>query len=141
MNTMRKAVSALGGIFLAVLIVALAPEVARGVAALVQVTNTISNPVPMPDVDNPAHPAPTLESELDGAASTSITAPSSLSSGGAYRELLINWVTGRCLATACVTLPFTLSRSPGPPITSPSGWQHSLRPREPIKSQTRGERR
>lgn len=141
MNIMRKAVSALGGIFLAVLIAALAPEVARGVAALVHVTNTIANPAPMFDVDNPAHQPATLESELDGAASTSITAPTSLSSGGAYRELLINWVTGACSAIACVSLPFTLSRPPGPPITNPGSWRHSLRPREPIKSQTRGERR
>jgi hypothetical protein len=48
MKTMRKAISALGGIFLAALLIAaLAPKAARGVAAaLVQVTNTGANPVP-----------------------------------------------------------------------------------------------
>ena len=48
MNTIRKAVSALGGIFLAALLIAaLAPKAARGIAAaLVQVTNTGANPVP-----------------------------------------------------------------------------------------------
>jgi hypothetical protein len=51
MNHVRKLLSTLGGIFLAALLVAaLAPKAARGVAAvLVQVTNTTSNPVPMID--------------------------------------------------------------------------------------------
>jgi len=48
MNIIRKAVSALGGIFLAALsIAALAPRATHAVvAALVQVTNTSANPVP-----------------------------------------------------------------------------------------------
>jgi len=48
MNVMRKVVSALGGILLAaMLIAALAPKAARGIAAaLVQVANTPANPVP-----------------------------------------------------------------------------------------------
>lgn len=55
MNLMRKAVSALGGIFLAALLIAaLAPKATRGIAAaLVQVANTSANPVPNQDVDNP----------------------------------------------------------------------------------------
>ena len=57
MSLIRKAVTALGGIFLAaLLIVALAPKATRSMAAaLVQVTNTTSNPVPNQDVEQPAH--------------------------------------------------------------------------------------
>jgi hypothetical protein len=48
MNLVRKTATTLGGIFFAVLLIAaLAPKAARGVAAaLVQVTNTSANPVP-----------------------------------------------------------------------------------------------
>lgn len=55
MNNLRKAVSALGGILIAALLIAaLAPKAARGVAAaFVQVTNTSANPVPI--VDNTAN--------------------------------------------------------------------------------------
>jgi hypothetical protein len=54
MNVIRKAVTALGGIFLAALLIAaLAPKATRGVAAaLVQVTNTAANPVLNQDVDD-----------------------------------------------------------------------------------------
>jgi hypothetical protein len=52
MNLMRKTATTLGGIFLAVLLIAaLAPKATRAVAAaLVQVTNTTSNPVNVSDV-------------------------------------------------------------------------------------------
>jgi hypothetical protein len=55
MSLVRKAASALGGIFLAVLLIAaLAPKATHGlVAALVQVANTAADPVPNKDVDNP----------------------------------------------------------------------------------------
>lgn len=108
MNLVRKAVSALGGILLAALLIAvLAPKTTRGVvAALVQVTNTTSNPVPTLDADNPAYQPASLQIPLASAASTSITAPGSLPSGGAYRELVINWVTGVCFADPPV---FTIS--------------------------------
>jgi len=108
MNIMRKAVSALGGVFLAALLIAaLAPKAARGVAAaLVQVANTAANPVPMLDVNNPAYQPASLLISLSGAGATSITTPSSLPSGGAYRELVINWVTGICFADSPV---FTIS--------------------------------
>ena len=57
MNLMRKAATTLGGIFLAVLLIAaLAPKATRGIAAaLVQVTNTTANPVPTVSVDDPAN--------------------------------------------------------------------------------------
>lgn len=111
MNVMRKAVSALGGIFLAALLIAvLAPKATHGiVAALVQVTNTSANPVPTLDANNPAYQPASLELILQDSASTSITAPSSLSSGGAYRELVINWVTGACFGTSSLSPPFAIS--------------------------------
>jgi hypothetical protein len=59
MNVIRKSLTLLGSIsLLALLLAALAPRAARGVAAaLVQVTNTTSNPVPTISADNPAkHP-------------------------------------------------------------------------------------
>lgn len=54
MNIIRKAGATLGGIFLAVLLIAVfAPKATRGVvAALVQVTNTSANPVPTVSVSN-----------------------------------------------------------------------------------------
>jgi len=57
MNYIRKAVTALGGIFLAALLIAaLAPRATRGIAAaLVQVTNAPSNPVPTLDVESPGY--------------------------------------------------------------------------------------
>jgi len=57
MNLLRKTATTLGGIFLAVLLItALAPKATRGVAAaLVQVTNTSANPVPVTSNDNPAN--------------------------------------------------------------------------------------
>lgn len=113
MNVLRKAVSVLGGIFLAALLIAaLAPKATRGVAAaLVQVANTAANPVPTLDADNPAYQPASLEFTLVDAASTSITAPSSLPSGAAYRELVINWVTGACFApiSSGDSPPFTIS--------------------------------
>lgn len=62
MITIRKAMSALGAVVLAaLLLVALAPRAARGVAAaLVQVVNTTANPVPDRDVDMPGRHAVTL---------------------------------------------------------------------------------
>jgi hypothetical protein len=54
MNSLRKTATTLGGIFLAVLLIAVfAPKVTRGVAAaLVQVVNTTANPVPTTSVSN-----------------------------------------------------------------------------------------
>jgi hypothetical protein len=56
MNIIRKAVTTLGGVFLAALLIAaLAPKAAHGIAAsLVQVANTSANPVPTVAADNPA---------------------------------------------------------------------------------------
>lgn len=62
MNVLRKAVSALGGIFLAALLIAaLAPKATRGIAAaLVQVTNTATNPVQNQDITTSASQLLTL---------------------------------------------------------------------------------
>ena len=56
MNLIRKVLTTLGGILLAALLIAaLAPKATRGLtAAMVQVVNTNSNPVPYFDVNNPA---------------------------------------------------------------------------------------
>jgi hypothetical protein len=63
MNIVRKAVSALGGIFLAALLIAaLVPKATRAiVATLVQVTNTSANPVPVETVRQAASNFLTLE--------------------------------------------------------------------------------
>lgn len=62
MNALRKALTTLGGILLAALLItALAPRAARGVAAaLVEVVNTTANPIPNRDVDMPGRHAVTL---------------------------------------------------------------------------------
>lgn len=93
MNLLRKLLSALGGVFLAALLLAaLAPRAARGVAAaLVQVTNTTSNPVPTISADNPAkHPFQSLciGQSSSGDASCTLTVP-------AGQELVIQGVTIR----------------------------------------------
>ena len=68
MKLTRKVLSALGAIFLAaLLLVALAPRAARGVAAaLVLVSNTSANPVPTLDAASefPFTVLPSTESEL-----------------------------------------------------------------------------
>jgi hypothetical protein len=111
MKLLKQAFGVLGAlVVLAVIVALVAPKKARAMQALlVQITNTAANPVPMLDVDNPAHQPASLVLELDGAASTSITAPSSLPSGGAYRELVINWVTGACFAPAGNSAVLTIS--------------------------------
>ena len=53
MNILRKAVTTLGGVFLAALLItALAPRAVRGITAtIVEVTNTSANPVPTVSAD------------------------------------------------------------------------------------------
>jgi hypothetical protein len=62
MKVIRKAVTALGGIFLAALLLAaLAPKATRAIAAaLVQVTNTAANPVQNQDITTSASQLVTL---------------------------------------------------------------------------------
>jgi len=63
MQIVQRLFITLGGVFFAALLVAaLAPKAVHGVAAaLVQVTNASSNPVPNRDVDNDARQAVTLD--------------------------------------------------------------------------------
>ncbi|MGC1106259.1 MAG: hypothetical protein WA876_06955 [Candidatus Acidiferrales bacterium] len=69
------------------------------------VNATVSNPAgtsgPIPletaEVNNPAYQPASIEISLLSAASATATVPSTLPSGGTFRELVINWVTGICL--------------------------------------------
>jgi hypothetical protein len=104
MNILRKAVTTLGGVFLAALLItALAPKAARGVAAaLVQVTNTSANPVPTVSADtnfpyeamlctgnncdnNPNLPIP-----------ASFTVPSTTTTGVPVKRLVIEDLNATC---------------------------------------------
>lgn len=107
MNVIRKAVSALGGIFLAALLIAaLAPKATRAVAAaLVQVTNNSANPVPTYDSGT------RFEASLCyffGPVSTALNAcaadanantfkvPTVTSAGAAVKRLVVDNVSGVC---------------------------------------------
>jgi hypothetical protein len=108
MNLMRKAATALGGIFLAALLVAaLAPKATRGIAAaLVQVTNTTANPVPTVSVDDPANfpYAAFLCGGMEGFCSSdfsdSVTVPLVTTTGVPVKRLVIEDVNGQCTAFA-----------------------------------------
>jgi len=105
MNLMRKAVSALGGIFLAALLIAaLAPRATRGVvAAMVQVVNTSANPVPNQDVDNRGRATMellTCDSTLDRGTLTcspSFTVP-------AGQRLMMDEIDGGCVTPSTNTV-------------------------------------
>lgn len=70
------------------------------------VNATVSNPAgtngPVPlvtaEANNPAYQPASIKLAMLSAASTSVTAPSFLPSGGPFRELVINWVSGLCLS-------------------------------------------
>jgi hypothetical protein len=99
MNRIQKLATTLAGILLVVLLlVALVPQAARGVAAaLVQITNTSANPVPNRDVDNGPRQAVTLtavsatthdiEFEQQNAPGVAYTVP-------AGKRLVVEFVSG-----------------------------------------------
>ena len=103
MNYIKKALSTLGGIFLAALLIAaLAPKAAHGiVATLVQVANTSANPVPGDIVRNEENPArqpvqaPVCVSTTGGC--FSVTNTYDVPSG---QELVIDYVSGQCMTGA-----------------------------------------
>ncbi|HEY4949077.1 MAG TPA: hypothetical protein VIH88_01965 [Candidatus Acidoferrales bacterium] len=111
MNMIRKSVTFLGSItLLALLLVALAPRAARGVAAaLVQVTNTSSNPVPVVASDLVNEPFSTMtcafcdvlisSSGLDipGPPPATFVVPSTDSAGNAVKLLVIRYVSAVCV--------------------------------------------
>jgi hypothetical protein len=113
MNTIRKAVTTLGGIFLAVfLIAALAPKATRGVvAALVQVTNTNSNPVPVA-VNTPVPFAANLcvqtAESICQSNTNYVLVPSTTPAGLPVKWLVIEQVSGLCT-----------SDSPAPVVMTP----------------------
>jgi hypothetical protein len=108
MNVIRKALTALGAIFLlALLLAALAPKAARGfAAAMVEVANTSVNPVPNRDVDNSARD--TFQASFDASCTGSgillsscsgLLVPSSNGSGQPVSMLVIEFVSGNCPGT------------------------------------------
>ncbi|HUJ30126.1 MAG TPA: hypothetical protein VLY23_02515 [Candidatus Acidoferrum sp.] len=106
MNILRKTVGIVGSItLLALLLAALAPRAARGVAAaLVQVTNTSSNPVPTAD-DSTNFPFlgtacfSTL-SGCGGAYQSGFTVPTTTSTGVRVKRLVIEEVSTYCDTTS-----------------------------------------
>jgi len=112
MKIAHKAVTTLGGIFLAALLIAaLAPKATHGVvAALVQVANTASNPVLNRDIDRSENePFSTSLCYGNGGAfpcylgesqPSSFVVPSTTSDGSAVSELVIDYVDGSCATTA-----------------------------------------
>lgn len=108
MNVVRKMLSALGGIFLAALFIALlAPKATRGIAAaLVQVVNTAANPVPTREVGIGNEPFQTFLCASAGDQSgfcspfpSSFTVPATTSDGAAVRRLVIESLSGECNGT------------------------------------------
>jgi hypothetical protein len=124
MNLTRKALTTLGGVFLAaLLLVALAPRAARGVAAaLVQVANTTSNPVPTYDVA-PLNPFESTCSALEligtedfGVAECQISPPTG-------KRLVVQTVgvTANIPSSARVTSGFLSATAAGNSATMPLG--------------------
>ena len=106
----RKTLQTVGGIFLAALaIAALAPKAARGVAAaLVQVTNPTTSPVPILDVNNsgeePARFAglciaegPSVDSGVCGSNSSVIVVPKTTPDGLTVKRFVLEFVSGTCI--------------------------------------------
>jgi hypothetical protein len=102
MNVVRKTATTLGGIFFAVLLIsALAPKAAHGVAAaLVQVTNTASNAVPTEDGPGNFPFGGTLCTEIlnsdCGSALSGLLVPTTTSTAAAVKRLVIEDVSAFC---------------------------------------------
>lgn len=128
MNIIRKTLTTLGGILLAALLIAaLSPKATRAVAAaLVQVTNTASNPVPNRDVDNPATEpfdatlcvSKNVGTDPCGSVSNSFTVPTTTPDGRAVTRAVIEQVSGSCFTTQTIPLDLELFRTSGShPVT------------------------
>ena len=102
MNILRRTFTTLGGIFLAALLItALAPKAARGVAAaLVQVTNTASNPVPTEDGPGNFPFDASVCAQTGGTFCNGFTqgflVPLTTSTGAAVKRLVIEDVSATC---------------------------------------------
>jgi hypothetical protein len=106
MNILRKAVTTLGGIFLAALLItALAPKAARGVAAaLVQVTNTSANPVPTVSADaNFPYEAQICAGDCGGFPN-SFSVPSTTTTGVPVKRLVIEDLNANCASGPIATV-------------------------------------
>jgi hypothetical protein len=135
MNLIRKVLSTLGGILLAALLIAaLAPRATRGLAAaMVQVVNTPSNPVPYFDVNNPA--TEPFDASLcasrnaavfgDGfvcAVGNSFVVPTTTPDGRAVTRAVIEQASGTCVTFQINFINLSLSRAGGghPPAYIPN---------------------
>ena len=100
MNTIRKALTTLGGIFLAALLIAaLAPKATRGIAAaLVQVTNTSANPVPTVSADANFPDHALLCTNECGPLPESFSVPSTTTTGVPVKRLVIEDLNVICNA-------------------------------------------
>ena len=109
MNMIRNSVTFLGSItLLALLLAALTPRAARGVAAaLVQVTNTASNPIPVVDSDLVNEPFSTMICALcadivsgglpiQGTPPATFVVPSTDSAGNSVKLLVIRYISAAC---------------------------------------------
>jgi hypothetical protein len=98
MNILRKAVTTIGGVFLAALLItAVAPKAARGLAAaLVQVSNTSANPVPTVSADANFPYEANLCTESNCSIPNSFSAPSTTTTGVAVKRLVIEDLNATC---------------------------------------------
>jgi hypothetical protein len=136
MNLIRKVLTTLGGILLAALLIAaLAPKATRGLtAAMVQVVNTNSNPVPYFDVNNPAtepfdaslcvsHNAVVFgEDFICSAGSGAFVGPTTAPDGRAVARAVIEQASGTCITFQINFIDLSLSRTVGghPPTYIPN---------------------
>jgi hypothetical protein len=100
MNILRKALTTLGGVFLAaLLIMSLAPKAVRGITAtLVQVTNTSANPVSTVSADaNFPYEALICAGECLSIP-TSLSVPTTTTTGVAVKRLVIEDLNAFCSA-------------------------------------------
>lgn len=99
MNLIRKALTTLGGVLLvALLIAALAPKAARGVAAaLVQVTNTSANPVPTVSADaNFPYEAAFCAGSICTPSQSSFSVPTTTTTGVPVKRLVMEDLNANC---------------------------------------------
>jgi hypothetical protein len=115
MNSIRKAATALGAIFLAALLIAaLAPKVTRGVAAaLVQVAHASANPVPaVSAAADFQYEAVLCTGTCDPNASSSFSVPSTTTTGVPVKRLVIEDLNAGCggmgPGIAAVTPPLSM---------------------------------
>lgn len=107
MNIIRKSLALLGSVaLLALLLAALMPRAARGVAAaLVQVTNTSANPVPtsatsslVPFFGHSCIEVVTTSCQVDNGAGEFVLTPTTAPNGSPVKWVVIDQVAGNCIS-------------------------------------------